>query len=252
MNDKTIWVTPKQIREKLGVCDATLRRWANNHQVDYITPVSNHRLYNINTILKLSSNIDIQRDVHVDTKREYCYCRVSSTKQQNDLDRQKIYMQQQFPAFTVVSDVGSGINWKRPMLRKLVAESINGKVKTIVVAHRDRLCRFGFELLEHVFETCGVKLLVLNGEQHSSTSNELVEDLLSIIHVFNCREMGKRRYSTTNAKDNTDCGTTNEKESDTEEKTREKENEQPKEELNTAKEKQKKIHKKEKDRKRKD
>lgn len=185
------WLTPKQIRERLKISDSTLRRWANENRVSYITPVSSHRLYNINAILKISSD----ESAGINQRQEICYCRVSSAKQSNDLVRQKKLMQQQFPSFTIVTDIGSGLNWKRSGFSKLVVDAINGKIKTIAVAHRDRLCRFGFELLELIFSKCGVKLVVLDRSEQSSPSGELAEDLLAIIHVFNCRQMGKRRYS---------------------------------------------------------
>lgn len=209
-NDQNLWLTPKQVREKLKVSDSTLRRWANTDKVKFITPVSNHRLYDYNSLIG-TINKTAQA---ASSKKDYCYCRVSSAKQSNDLVRQKDFMQQKFPTYTVVSDIGSGINWKRPNFRKLVAESINGKVGTIVVAHRDRLCRFGFELLEFTFETCNVKLVVLDNIKHSSESTELAEDLLSIIHIFNCRQMGKRRYS---GKNRTLAGDSNQKENTSQE-----------------------------------
>jgi predicted site-specific integrase-resolvase len=70
----------------------------------------------------------------------------------------------------------------------------SGTISEVVVAYRDRLCRFAFELFEWFFQYNKVKLLVLNKEMDASGNTELAEDLLSIIHVFNCREQGKRKY----------------------------------------------------------
>jgi predicted site-specific integrase-resolvase len=198
-NDKIQWLTPKQLREQLKISDSTLRRWANTGKVNYITPVSNHRLYNLKSIINATkSDHKFDSDGKTDSRKSFCYCRVSSVKQKDDLDRQIQYMRTKFPDHSIVSDIGSGLNWKRHNFRKLVSESINGNIKEIVIAHRVRLCRFGFEMLEFIFEKCNVKLLVLNkGEltaEHSE-STELADDLLSIIHIFNCRQMGKRRYS---------------------------------------------------------
>jgi predicted site-specific integrase-resolvase len=204
-NDKIQWLTPKQLREQLKISDSTLRRWANTGKVNYITPVSNHRLYNLKSIINATkSDHKFDSDGKTDSRKSFCYCRVSSVKQKDDLNRQIQYMQTKFPYHSIVSDIGSGLNWKRHNFRKLVSESINGNIKEIVIAHRDRLCRFGFEMLEFIFEKCNVKLLVLNkGEltaEHSESS-ELADDLLSIIHIFNCRQMGKRRYSNKIPKD---------------------------------------------------
>jgi putative resolvase len=204
-DDKIQWLTPKQLREQLKISDSTLRRWANTGKVNYITPVSNHRLYNLKSIVNAAkSDREINSNRKTDPGKSICYCRVSSIKQKDDLDRQIQYMQSKFPDHSIVSDIGSGINWKRHNFRKLVSESIDGNIKEVVIAHRDRLCRFGFEMLEFIFEKCNVKLLVLDkGEpttEHSE-STELADDLLSIIHIFNCRQMGKRRYSNKIQKD---------------------------------------------------
>ena len=204
-DDKIQWLTPKQVREQLKVSDSTLRRWANEGQVEYITPISKHRLYNLKSIIKLSGK---HNETNTDDKRSkrksYCYCRVSSAKQSDDLQRQIKFMQSQFPDYEVVSDIGSGLNWKRNGFRKMVSESINGNVEKIVIAHRDRLCRFGFEMLEFIFKECEVELMVLNQNEQRSESTELAEDLLSIIHIFNCRQMGKRRYKTKDPKSTND------------------------------------------------
>jgi predicted site-specific integrase-resolvase len=107
-------------------------------------------------------------------------------------------MQKQFPNCTIVSDIGSGINWKRKGFISILEQSMQGNIKKIIIAHRDRLCRFAFEFVEWLFNKYGVELMVLNKEDKNTTKNELAEDLLSIIHIFSCRENGKRRYSRKN------------------------------------------------------
>ena len=93
----------------------------------------------------------------------------------------------------IIQDIGSGINWKRSGLKTILELAMQKKLETVVVAHRDRLCRFAFELIQWILEKNEVKLVVLN-ESICSTEQELAEDLLSIIHVFSCKQMGKRRY----------------------------------------------------------
>lgn len=187
--------TGKYVRSKIGVADSTLRRWANEDKIKYITTIGGKRLYNIPSIIGVCKEKIINED---DKRISVCYCRVSSNKQKNDLKRQEEYMRSQFPDHKILSDIGSGINWKRPNFSKLLADSINGKIKEIVIAHKDRLCRFNFELLEYIFKVCKVELLVLGSKEYKSEESELAEDLLSIIHIFNCRQMGKRRYNVSN------------------------------------------------------
>mmetsp|Transcript_9767 Transcript_9767/g.29585 ORF Transcript_9767/g.29585 Transcript_9767/m.29585 type:complete len:144 (+) Transcript_9767:2038-2469(+) len=105
-------------------------------------------------------------------------------------------MQERFPGHRIVTDIGSGINFKRKGLRTVLALASKGSIDEVVVAYRDKLCRFAFELVEWILQTHGVKLLVLNDSLESSSSDqsELAEDLLAIINVFNCRVNGRRKY----------------------------------------------------------
>ncbi len=123
-----------------------------------------------------------------------CYCRVSSKKQRDDLARQVVYMRENFPKAEIVSDIGSGLNYKRPGLKTILDRLMCGEKLTIVVAHKDRLARFGTELIEHLVNTNGGELLVLNKTVHSP-EQELTQDLLAILTVFSCRMHGLRRYT---------------------------------------------------------
>ncbi len=105
-------------------------------------------------------------------------------------------MQQQYPGYEIIKDIGSGINFQRQGLLRIIDRAIEGNLTEVVVAHKDRLCRFRYELIEHIFSKHGVKLLVLDHEVPKSAEQELSEDLLSIIHVFSCRANGKRKYKT--------------------------------------------------------
>jgi len=92
----------------------------------------------------------------------------------------------------IFKDVGSGINFKRPNFLKLIEKSIAGDIHEIVVAHKDRFSRF--EFFEWLLQQYNVKLLVLDKDDYKSTEQELADDLLSIVHVFSCRQNGKRKY----------------------------------------------------------
>jgi predicted site-specific integrase-resolvase len=94
----------------------------------------------------------------------------------------------------LVTDVGSGINWKRKGLTTILDKAMHGDISEVVVTHRDRLCRFAFELLEWIFKRNGVKLVVLNEEKDHSSDKDLTDDILSIIHVYSNRKIGKRSY----------------------------------------------------------
>jgi predicted site-specific integrase-resolvase len=121
---------------------------------------------------------------------------VSSNGQKEDLKRQVSKMQEEYPNHRIITDIGSGINFKRPGLRTILELTFARQLKEIVVSYRDRLCRFAFELLEWIFLQHGVKLVVLDSNMDSSTNSELADDLLAIVNVFNCRVNGRRKYKT--------------------------------------------------------
>ena len=102
-------------------------------------------------------------------------------------------MQEAYPTHEVITDIGSGLNFKRKGLLRMVDDVMRGTVKEIVVSHRDRLCRFAFELIEHLCRRNGTRLVVKDQEIHSA-EQELSEDLMAIVHVFSCRHHGMRRY----------------------------------------------------------
>lgn len=111
-------------------------------------------------------------------------------------------MSSKFPNHKIISDIGSGINFKREGLNKTILESvIDGNVEEIVVAYKDRLSRFGIEMFEWLFSKFGVKFLVLNREIYNR-EKELSEDLLSIITVFSTRVNKSRKYKNSKIKKN--------------------------------------------------
>nr|WP_258003780.1 IS607 family transposase [Fischerella thermalis] len=123
-----------------------------------------------------------------------CYCRVSSTEQRDDLCRQIAYTQSLHPEAEIIKDIGRGINFKRKGLQTLLDRLMRADKLTLVVACRERLCRFGFELIQYMVEQNGGQIMVQGQTVHCPES-ELTSDLLSILHVFSCRMHGLRKYS---------------------------------------------------------
>ncbi len=188
MNGDVEYVSSQEACKLFQVSISTLRRWDNEGKIDTYRTAGKQRRYSTQLLTK--TNNTITNDVQ---KQKICYCRVSSTHQKNDLQRQKEYLKSKYPDYRIIQDIGSGINWKRSGLKTILELAMQKKLETVVVAHRDRLCRFAFELIQWILEKNEVKLVVLN-ESICSTEQELAEDLLSIIHVFSCKQMGKRRY----------------------------------------------------------
>jgi len=121
------------------------------------------------------------------------YARVSSQSQQADLHRQSEALRQAYPDHELVTDIASGLNWHRKGLISILERTYAGLVAEIVVAHKDRLARFGSELLLWIFNKAGTRLVVL--DQLSGTiasSNELADDLMAITTFFVARNNGRR------------------------------------------------------------
>jgi putative resolvase len=173
----------------------TLQRWDNEgiyKPVKY-TP-KGRKQYSHEQYLEFINN---QSSI-VDEKQTIIYCRVSSFNQKDDLKSQISFIEEyclnnQIHIDEVYSDIGSGLNYKRKNFIKLVNEITKNKIKKLIIAHKDRLVRFGFELIEELCIENNVELIVINDEK-VSPQEEMVNDLMSIIHVFSSRLYGLRTY----------------------------------------------------------
>jgi len=175
------YIKGKEAREILGVSHNTLRKMADDGRIETIR-VSGQRRYNVDGYLGLQQGQSI-----------ICYCRVSSNKQRDDLARQVAFMQEKYPQATIIKDIGSGLNFKRKGLEAILARAMRGDKLKVVVAHQDRLARFGYELIRFIIESNGGQLVVLS-ENSLSPTEELTKDLLNIIHMFSYRMHGLRNY----------------------------------------------------------
>lgn len=198
-------------QRELGLSGDALRRFADAGLLrSYRTP-GGQRRYDV------SSFTDAPSEETPGNRKpaNVCYCRVSTRKQQADLDRQIEHMREHYPSYEIVTDVGSGLNFKRKGLQWLLERAMRGEICEVVVAHRDRLCRFAFDLVEWIFQRHGAKLVVLHTKMESLES-ELAEDLMSIVHVFSARSYGHRNYGKKRKKgqDQEDQTTSGDSESD--------------------------------------
>ena len=120
----------------------------------------------------------------------------------DDLSRQLEFLSKpEYSSYTVITDIASGINFKRKGLATILDACLQRRIGDLVVAHKDRLCRFGFDLIQQLVTKAGGKIIVLEDSTDKTSEQELAEDLLSIIHVFSCRQMGKRSYTSRKVKD---------------------------------------------------
>lgn len=127
------------------------------------------------------------------------YCRVSTPSQKDDLDNQvnnvKLYMIAKGYQFEIITDIGSGINYKKKGLKQLISKINNREISKVVILYKDRLIRFGYELIEYMCEINGVELEVIDHSEKSKEA-ELTDDLIQIITVFANRLYGQRSKKT--------------------------------------------------------
>jgi putative resolvase len=176
----------------LGVSTTVLRQWADAGTIRSIRTPGGHRLFDPASIQGFEVAQEQPKRARV------LYSRVSSAKQRNDLERQKQHLRDglpdQHPGPTYeVSDIGSGLNFKRPGLLRVLGLIKTGSVQQLVVASRDRLARFGFELIEWMCSEFSTQLVVLDNSD-GAPEEELGKDLMSIVQVYCCRWNGRRRY----------------------------------------------------------
>ena len=186
-----------EFSELSGVSKSTLRRYdKENTFKPAFTSKGGHRRY---TETQLFDKHDCWPPTEKDiNKINIGYVRVSSKKQVDDLERQyklmENYLISKGESFQIIKSVGSGVNYNNQSLNELIDLVISGKVDKIFIMYKDRLVRFGFELLENLFKRYGVDIEIIN-HQNNTMEEELVTDLIQIITVFSAKLNGKRKYN---------------------------------------------------------
>jgi predicted site-specific integrase-resolvase len=179
----------------LKVSSTTLRKWADAGTIHYYRSgeEGTKRWYNVKEFLSRNATDQHTADPKPERAR-IIYARISTRNQRDDLERQCSYLRTRYPNHKLITDTGSGLNYKRRGLKTILELAIKGDLEELVVAHKDRLCRFGFELFEWIVSTYSKgKIVVLNNHK-SSPETELCKDIISIITVFGARVNGLRKY----------------------------------------------------------
>lgn len=170
----------RKAAEVTGLHPNTLRKYADQGKIPVFRLPNGARRFDVSGFVGA-------------VERTVCYCRVSTPKQKADLDRQAAYLAERYPDSEVVRDIGSGLNFKRKGLRSILERAMRGERLTVVVSYRDRLARFGFELVEWLIVRSGGQVVVLHQLDTSPTA-ELVADLMAVVTVFSSRLHGLRSY----------------------------------------------------------
>jgi excisionase family DNA binding protein len=172
----------------LGVTPKTVRLWEKEGKITSIKTEGGHRRFYPSEVLKnkKQSNITIG------------YARVSTSEQKDDLDRQKkileLYCAEKGWECELISDIGSGINYNKKGLERLIKLICLGEIERLVVSHKDRLLRFGSEIIFSICEQHNVEIVIINKSINSTFEEELTNDVLEIITVFSAKLYGSRSH----------------------------------------------------------
>jgi predicted site-specific integrase-resolvase len=184
---------PKEFAELLNVTVKTLQRWDREKTLVANRTPTNRRYYTYDQYLQFKG---IGKDA--DSRKIVIYTRVSTKNQTDDLENQVDFLQQYVNAKglivdEIIRDYGSGLNYNRKKWNQLLGEVMENKIKMILVSHKDRFVRFGFDWFEKFCNKFNVEIVVVKNEK-LSPHEELVQDIVSILHVFSCRLYGLRKY----------------------------------------------------------
>lgn len=182
-------ITISEAAERLGISPTTLRRWEESGKLIPERTQGNQRRYRL-------SQIEPATHLRKQDRKTLAYARVSSHDQKDDLDRQKqvleLYCAQQGWTFELISDLGSGMNYYKKGLKRLLNEILIGNVGRLVITHKDRLLRFGAELVFSICEAKQVEVVIVNKGEDTTFEEDLATDVLEIITVFSARLYGSR------------------------------------------------------------
>ncbi len=185
----------KQFALRINVSITTLRRWDKSGKLIAKRRPSGHRYYDesdVREILNLTP---------LDKRKTVVYCRVSSYGQKDDLASQVAAMETYCLNKGVavdewIEEIAGGMDFKRKKFLSIISRIYKGEINYLLVAHKDRLARFGFDLIQFIADENGCKIEVINQES-LSPQQEMVEDLLAIVQTFSCRLDGLRKYKKT-------------------------------------------------------
>ena len=202
MSEKSKYVGGKQASERLGVHQRTLYQWEEKGLIETIRTPGGKRLYNVDKYLKENYTaqetnvLENLNELDSENNRLFLsYVRVSSKSQENDLDRQKKLIHKNYPNHTMIEDIGSGVNFNRRGLKKIIDWAIEGRIEELVIAYKDRLARFGFDLIKNLIEEYSDgKIIIMNNVDDLEPEEELMNDMLEIMNVFVAKRNGLRKY----------------------------------------------------------
>jgi putative resolvase len=186
------YIPAKDALKVLKVHYQTLYKLEQSGKLEVIKTPGGKRLYNVKKFIRDNKIGKSKTDYEL--RRKICYCRVSSKHQEKDLERQIEYMEEHYPDYEIIKDIGSGLNFGRKGLKEIIDSAIKGEIEEIVIAYKDRLCRFGYEMIERLIEDYSDgKITVINAKEETP-QEEITKDIIQIMNVYTAKINGLRKY----------------------------------------------------------
>lgn len=186
-------VSAGELAKELGVHIDTIRRWEREGKIKSTRTSGGHRRYELEQTLAMLSEEKSKTE-----KVTLIYARVSTPSRKDDLQRQIERLENFCSAkgwsYKIISDIGSGINYNKKGLQQLITMILTNLIERVVINYKDRLVRFGFELIEKVCELKGVEIVIVSESEEKSFEQEMTEDILAILTVFSAKLYGSRSH----------------------------------------------------------
>lgn len=196
------WVKIGEASKIIGVHPRTLYNWENKGLIQTKRTEGGMRLFNIEKYInekKCDNEIEcIEKLNEINNsknKLNILYARVSTPNQKDDLERQKNILKTKYPNYYLIQDIGSGMNLNKPGIKKIIHLAIEGRINKVIVVYKDRLARFGYELIEDLIkEYSNGEIIILNKEEDTNPEEEIMKDIMMVMNVYISKLNGLRKY----------------------------------------------------------
>lgn len=196
------WVKIGEASKIIGVHPRTLYNWENKGLIQTKRTEGGMRLFNIEKYInekKCDNDIEcIEKLNEINNsknKLNILYARVSTPNQKDDLERQKNILKSKYPNYYLIQDIGSGMNLNKPGIKKIIHLAIEGRINKVIVVYKDRLARFGYELIEDLIkEYSNGEIIILNKEEDTNPEEEIMKDIMMVMNVYISKLNCLRKY----------------------------------------------------------
>ena len=189
----------KETARILKVSQQTLRLWSNSGKIEMYRTPGNVRKYNLTKYMQDNNLVMEEEEPEEEEKVEKLiigYIRVSSQSQTDDLGRQRVELQSYYPGIEIIEDVGSGVHLTKRGIKKIVNLAIQGRIDKLIVLYKDRLTRFGYDLIEYLIqEYSNGEIVIVHKKENESPEEELSKDIINILNVYTAKLNGVGKYN---------------------------------------------------------